>query len=319
MPIVPSRAHDTKELIARLGDPRSARREASVARLTLLGQRAVPALMVAAESRDPLVRLGAIESLDRIGSPQGLGALTQALRDGDLRVATLAAQALGRLHGSGVAEAFEPLVGLLVDEAASEDVRLQALEALGTLSESEMRPLLTRLLRTSRTRLQRAAAALAARGTGVASGEGEAPATIPALHRELQRLGAAARRGATAAAQAKARIHVALARLDSRIALYDLREMLERRPARDVGDLLEAAAMVGDRSMLPAVVALAHDEPGLFEPCATAVSRIVERERIARAGAFLKAIPRERHSTFERLWASRTVTSRAGRRRAPSR
>jgi HEAT repeat protein len=292
-----------------------------VARLTLLGERAVGALAAAAESPDPVVRLGAVDALDRIGSRRGLPALMQALGDGDTRVSILAVQALGRLHAGGLPDAFEPLVGLLVDEDASEDLRLHALDAIRGLDDREMRPLLTRLLQTPHPRLRRAAASLERRKGRSEGGGDQSVPTIPDLHREIQELSAGGRPGTPATARAKARIHVALARLDSRIALYDLREMLESRPVRDAGDLLEAAALIGDRSMLPVVVALAHDEPGLLEPSARAFARIVERERISRGSSLLRTIPHEQRSTFEELWRSRAVTprTRATKTRGPSR
>jgi HEAT repeat protein len=233
----------------------------------------------------------------------------------------LAVQALGRLHAGGLPEAFEPLVGLLVDDGAEEDLRLQALEGLRGLSDREMRPLVARLLQTPHPRLRRAAASLErGEGRGERGGSQGVP-TIPDLHRKIQGLSAGAGRGTPATARAKARVHVALARLDSRIALYDLREMLESRPVRDAGDLLEAAALIGDKSMLPVVVALAHDEPGLSEPSARAFARIVEREGIGRGSSVLRTIPLEQRSTFEALWRSRAVTSRARttKTRGPSR
>lgn len=319
MPIVPSKAHETKTLIARLADPRPAGREAAVARLTLLGERAVPALAAAAESSDPIVRLGAIDALDRIGSRRGLDTLRRTLGDGDLRVASLAVLALGRLHDDGAQDAFEPLVRLLVDERAREELRLHALDSLRGLPERELRPLVARLAQTRRPRLRRAVGLLAHGGEPRETEDERAVRTIPALHREIQQLGSGTRRTTAATAQAKARIHVALARLESRIALYDLREMIEGRPVRAAGDLLEAASLIGDKSILRAVVDLAHDEAGLLEPCAKAFGRIVERERITRRSALLRAMDPGRRATAEKLWESGRVSSSAGRTRGPSR
>ncbi len=320
MAILPSKAHEAKALIARLADPRPARRGAAVARLTLLGEGAIAGLAVAAESPDPAVRFGAVDALDRIGSRRGLPALTQAVRDTDPRVAMLAVPALGRLHSGGLPEAFEPLVGLLVDEGAKEDPHPSP------SPRSSPRAVRARDAAPRRATAADAASAAPAGGRipGARGGTRRARQfqgvpTIQDLHRKIQGLSAGAGRGTPATARAKARVHVALARLDSRIALYDLREMLESRPVRDAGDLLEAAALIGDKSMLPVVVALAHDEPGLSEPSARAFASIVEREGISRGSSLLRTIPREQRSTFEALWRSRAVTSRARKTRGPSR
>jgi hypothetical protein len=55
----------------------------------------------------------------------------------------------------------------------------------------------------------------------------------------------------------RAAVHVALARRDSRIALYDVKEALEAAAAPLPVDMLAALTLVGDRSCLEAVAAAA--------------------------------------------------------------
>jgi hypothetical protein len=85
--------------------------------------------------------------------------------------------------------------------------------------------------------------------------------------------------------------------------------MLEARPVRAAGDLLEAAAKVGDKTFVPAIVTLARDEPGLLQPCAGAFGEIAARESLRRSSAVLKKLPPESQQALDRLWASRARLS----------
>jgi hypothetical protein len=125
------------------------------------------------------------------------------------------------------------------------------------------------------------------------------PASIPILHRALERLG---RGGDPAVAEAKARIHLALATLGSRIALYDLRDMLEARPPRAALTLIQAASEIGDASLVPALAALATTEPDLYEPCASAFATIARRERLRRAHKALARVRAAHQPTLARFW-----------------
>ncbi len=331
MPIVPSRGSEIKALIAALGDRRANRREAALAKLTLLGERSLPHALEALRSPSPLVRLGALAMLERVGTNRVLPhalllladadegvavraaqlagahadtraakALREALRSRRADVPRAAAEALVRLHDQGFVEALEPLLDVLFDEEADDEVRLVALDAVARLPVAESGPLLARLSGTSSRRLSLAAAGL--RGT-----ERPDDATaIPALHREIERLSTAgpSRMDPAATAAAKADVHLALARLDSRIALYDLREMLEARPPRSAGALLHAAGLVGDKSLVPTLARLAADEPGLIGPCAEAFGAIVRRGALRRTSPSMRRVKAEHQPALARLWAA---------------
>jgi HEAT repeat protein len=331
MPIVPSKASETKALIAALDDRRPARREAALARLTLLGERSLPYAVEALRSPSPLVRMGALSMLERAGTnralphalplladadeavaaraaqvaashldPRTVKALRKALRTRGPEVARAAAEALVRLFDLGLVEALEPLLDALFDEGAVDEVRLVALGVVARLPAEESAPLLTRLAGTTSRRMSRA----------VASHRGPPPSdhapSIPALHREIERLSAAGS-GQTepgAAAAAKADVHLALARLDSRIALYDLREMLEARPVRSAGVLLQAAGLIGDKSLVATLARLAAEEPGLLEPCAEAFGAIVRRSSLRRTSASMRVVKAAHQPALARLWAA---------------
>ena len=107
-------------------------------------------------------------------------------------------------------------------------------------------------------------------------------------------------------ALAKGRVHVALAALDSRLALFDLREMLRARPVRALESLLEAAASVGDATVVPALVALAAESPALLEVCAGPFAAIARRTRMRRTSAVLKSIRPEHRVALRALWTRAT-------------
>jgi hypothetical protein len=223
-------------------------------------------------------------------------------------VARAAVEALVRLHDQGLVEALEHLLDILFDEEADEEVRLVALAPVRHLPPGEAAPLLGRLAGTPNRRLARAAAGLG----GIPLSKGAA--AIPALHQEIERLSGVPARDMdpAAVADAKAEVHLALSRLDSRIALYDLREMLEARPLRSAGLLLEAAGAVGDKGLVPILARLAAEEPGLFEPCAAAFARIVRRESLRPASASMRRVRAEHQPALARLLSA----ARAGRRRS---
>ncbi len=125
---------------------------------------------------------------------------------------------------------------------------------------------------------------------------------IPALQRALERLGPL-RRGADAASlRARAALHEALAALDSRVALYDLRETIEAHPGAVMPALLRAASRVGDASVAPALARAVAEDTALLDGCAAALAAIVARERLRKTSAAFKAVRPEHRSAFDLLW-----------------
>jgi len=424
MPIVPSRARQIQELLPRLENERAAVREGAVARLTLLGPRAVEPLLAALRTASTRSRLGILEVLERLRDPRALpeilalarvpepevarravelagayprpratAALARVLAGNRSELRRPAAASLARIHAAGALEALNPLLDVLLDEDEDDQLRLDVLASLSALPSRTLLPLLDRLratasgalaahatalrqrrgggeagprdlvrkierLVTARAAEEDAIADLVAHGppalehllerlertaraseaerigqllsrfgepvterlqdaagksdsfiaVGViarALGRLRAPASIPVLHRALERLDErSARSGeAAAAAKAKAEIHRTLAALGTRIALYDLREMLLARPPLAAPALLEAAAAIGEPSLAPALAALAHDEPALLDDCAAAFSAIAAREKLRRTSAPLRAVKPEHRDALGRLWS----------------
>ena len=155
------------------------------------------------------------------------------------------------------------------------------------------------------------------------------PTSIPALSGALKRLRDLPRRAVDEAqAEAISRLHVSLANLDSRIALFDLRERLAARPLLAAPGLLEAAERIGDASLLPALASIHAHEATLRGRSASVFAAIVARERLRPRSAELRGLKPEDRETLKALWAtlpagySRTLpvmgTKRTGRTRRSS-
>ncbi len=150
--------------------------------------------------------------------------------------------------------------------------------------------------------------------------------SIPVLARALERLSRPDddERVEVARAMAKGRVHIALAALDSRLALFDLREMLQARPVRALAPLLEAAAQVGDASVATALAGLAAEGPTLLDLCAAPFAAIVRRAKLKPGSAALKSVRPPHREALGALWERATASAKrpsgsGGGRPGPSR
>jgi hypothetical protein len=403
VPILPSRSQVILGLVDRLASGRAAEREAAVARLTLVGPRALPALIAVLPTAGPTLRLGVLEVLGRLREPRSRPEVQALCRDQDAAVARralavlpavadeksvavaarilaegpadrreAAASALAGLHARGFDTAMEPLLDLVLDETEGEALRAFVLGALRSVDPGAAEALLPRL-----------AAGLGALGAEVAAasaGPGQAPAdgieaklrrlsapgvageealrigrelktagvaalpalhagleqarrprelavladvlghlrsatSIPVLSRALQRLDQpTARRTDEGLAAARAKLHLALSALDSRIALFDLRERLEGRPLLDGAVLLEAAERIGDVTLVAGLARIHAEERTLRASAARSFAAIAGRERLRASSARFKKLPAADQAAVRELFA--TLKAAAGRRPA---
>ncbi len=314
-----------------------AARLAALEVLDRLGERvALPLILDLAGDADEAVALRALEAAGSRPDPRAVPALT-ALIEGPAAAPRRrgAALALARLQAAGHVEALDPLAARLLDEREEAPLRLAILDAFLSLdpplAPAARRPLLKRLASSPDPELA-ARARSAADGPGRQQAPGDlderlveelvapglstaaaerviaalarrgAPA-IPALQRALERLGPL-RRGRTDVASLRARsaIHEALAALDSRVALYDLREALDARPRAVMPALLRAAGRIGDASVVPALARAVAEETALLDGCADALAAIVAREKLRKTSAARKAVRPEHRTAFDLLW-----------------
>jgi len=103
-----------------------------------------------------------------------------------------------------------------------------------------------------------------------------------------------------ASLRARAALHEALAALDSRAALYDLREALAARPGGVMPALLRAAGRIGDASVVPALARAVAEDETLLEPCVEALAKVAAREKLRRKPA--SRVHPEHRAALDLLW-----------------
>ncbi len=341
------RPGEAERLAGMLGRGTAAERASAVARLRLLGRRAIDPVL-AALARGEEARLDTLEVLAGLEEPRAVeaalglvsdpspqvaaravelarerpgaaavSALSQAARSAPPALRAAAVRSLAALFGGGCVEALDPLVGVALAPGSDEPSRAAALAAVRTLPKAEAEAILARVPGGAPLRgeispnLERLHAGLSSADPGPhlrrlaeEAARIGSPTSIPALHSVLSRLGPAGAGGS--AAEARAHVHLALAALDSRVALYDLRESLEARPASAPATLLRAAAIVGDASLVPALSRIAREDPGLRGAAALALAGVRGREGLRRDRARARVAERDREA-FEDLWKRATA------------
>jgi hypothetical protein len=276
-----SSSRQVDALLADLASPDDVTRDAAVARLIVIGPRAVQRLLDRAEDRQATEesRVAALHALEGIADQRAFEPALGLLDDPSEAVA---AAAVGLLHGAlasarGV-EALDRLTAIAVDRTRARAVRLAAIRAVRGIGDTTVGPLLQALgvdpdpaialaaglgpesAADPVHQLRDAAAGIlpdAPDSVRLALTEAAEHVPPQVLHQLIERIrfreGAesGATRGGWMAARAAA--HAALAHRGSRLALYDLRETLES--ARDPlpVEFLGAAAAIGDATCLEAI------------------------------------------------------------------
>ena len=330
MPVRTSSSKQIDALIASLGVGDAVAQETAVARLTVLGSRAVERLLAATIAGETGARVAAWRALEAIGDPRALepalGAVSDAKTDPAVGVAA-AGGARVHLRGPHGARAVDQLATVLLDRARTEDVRLAALRALRELDDETLKPILMALAGdTSKTIRAEAGmksgpatsssedvAAMLARAAdgglpddpdGLRHAISRSAGTIDLqlllriVERVREREGAEAAASRGAWTQARAAAHIALAQRGSRIALYDLRESIETAKAPLPVEFLTALALIGDASCVEAIAG-AHAKAAKAKDAwwrhhlADVFYAIVQRERLTSRHAVMKRIAKK--------------------------
>jgi HEAT repeat protein len=314
-----SSAREVDALITDLSCDRTVVREAALARLTVIGARAVVHLtdLAARTTASAPGRVAALRALEAIGDARAIDVAKRALGDDDKAVAVAAAGLLQRfLTGNRGADVTDALTATALDRGAQEAVRLAALLALEDLERAALEPL-WEALATDSSGSVRAHAADARRGrhVEVASDVGPAPlddperlrrelstngrpVSLPELQRLIDRIRTReeSESGAQREAWRRARgaAHVAVAKRGSRLALYDLRESLERSTSPLPVEFMAALSLAGDATCLDSIAAAhAHtgaDDEWWRDHLSDAFHAIVRREKLTGRHAVMKKI-----------------------------
>jgi hypothetical protein len=291
-----NRESEVRALIESLRAGDAVRREAAVARLIILGSRAIARLVPAYDAAtDRHTQLDILRVLEASADERALPIARKALRSGgDPAVAAVGIlrELLGRGTGPTHAEALDALLALSSDPSIERRVQAAAAEALDGASADVRQALGSGLRVTSSEALWQDASEgripdnPASLREAVAAHAGGAP--LPVLRRiieSVRQVEEAAPAGELRAEWRSVRgaVHQALALRGSRLALYDLRETTESATEPLPPSFLAALQLVGDASCLEplaAAFARADSSPRWRHQLTEAFNHVVKRERL---------------------------------------
>jgi hypothetical protein len=339
------KASSSKEidaLVADLASDAAITRDGAIARLTVIGARAVDRLLSLASRRTApsFARVAAFRSLEGIAEPRALPSALAAFGEPDPTIAIAALHvARAFLRTSHGLQVLDQVTSVALDRERPAAVRIAAIQALSDLSADTVKPILQTLKTDEDPEIvnalapprRRAAINTTERLENAA--KGVLPADAAALRSALARSAAevpvstllqiveqvrvhegsepAARRSDWMAARAAA--HLALAQRGSRLALYDVRETIESARQPVAVEFLTTLATIGDASCLePLASAYAHTNTAGKKPdewwrqhLAGTFRAIVGREKVTRRQGVIKKIEKRWPGVFESLVASR--------------
>jgi hypothetical protein len=329
-----SASAEIRSLVVALGGSDEVHREAAIARLAIIGSRAVDKLIdTYTATSDRRTHLAILRTLEAIGDRRAAPIAKRALAEqGDVGLAAAAVlrALLTSRHGATAAESLDALVSTALDSGSERRLRLAALESLQDMP-GEVKTKIARAVETSSDRALERAAKMAdgdaarAEAMWTDAVEGRLPDDPTPLRDALSSRGATAPlntlrklidgvRERETRASAKERdawlalrgaIHQALALRGSRVALYDLRESMEQ--ARDPlpVSFLAALHVLGDASCLEPIAAAwrraTADDPWRHR-LGAAFRAIAKREKITRRHAVARRIL-ARGPDAEELWS----------------
>jgi hypothetical protein len=258
-----SSAREVDRLVAQLRDGSPVEREAAIARLRVIGARAVDRLVRMIRSdAGAAARAAALKALEGTDDPRGRAAATEYL-DAEMPAVASAAIAVLRTHLTSDAAVLDAVTAVALDRTRPKSVRLAALDALSELPRATIQPVLQQVggddPALSGATLSGAPGDGAGGGFDEPSGLREwlavrgAAAPLSEIHDAIVRIRERERDEPSARHRqewqaARGEAHLVLARRGSRVALYDLREAFDASTAPLPIDFLSAITLIGDAS-----------------------------------------------------------------------
>lgn len=320
MSIKPSAAAEIRALVEALGAADEVRRESAVARLAIIGERAVDRLLAAYPRADRQARIGILRTAEAIADPRVVAIAVDALgAGGDVAVAGAATlrALLDSPNEPAASRALDALVAAALDRGAERHVRVAAFEALSDMPATVRDPIADALRRDPDGGLHLRAVE-ASRDTAALEAvwqdalDGRLPDDPSALREAVKARAGAAPLGslqklvdalrlreadagagrATLWQQVRGAIHQALALRGSRVAVYDLRETVESAMTPLPPAFMAALHVVGDESCLEpiAVAWTASADPAWRHQLEAAFHAIARREKTSRRGVLWKRL-----------------------------
>ena len=322
MVIKASASTEIRQLVSALSGSDEVRRETAIARLSIIGERAVDRLLAAYEDGTRDVKVAVLRALEAIGDRRAIVVARRALGEaGDVAIAGASTLRglLGAEHAGTAADALDTLVAVALDAGAERRVRLAAFDALRDVP-GDVRDRVASALREDPDTGLQARAVDAPREAATAEAiwqdalEGRLPETPADLREVLQARGANAPLGviqklidAVRALEGslsgprraewravRGALHQALALRGSRLAVYDLRETVAGVHGPLPLSFLSALHVVGDESCLEALATAYSQSPaeGLHwrHQLVAAFRAIAKRERITKRHPLMKRL-----------------------------
>jgi hypothetical protein len=289
---MPATAAEIRLLIEALAGEDEVSRESAIARLAVIGPRAVERLLAAFPSAPPGARAGMLRALDALAEPRALPLARAALADPSPDAIDAAQAAVGVLRGfltsedaSLARDALDALVATALDRDRATASRVAAFDALRALPEDVREAVRRNLVDDADPQVRAHAAPQPRRAAGDTSSpedslwreaiDGRLPASPAPLKQaltarraqarltELQHLVDHLRLREQREPDARTReewravrgaVHLALAERNSRLALYDLRDSLHDADRLPVA-FLAALEEIGDATCLESLAA----------------------------------------------------------------
>jgi hypothetical protein len=288
-----SSSREVEQLLQALRDDSAVRRDTAIARLRVLGSRAVARLEMLLKQGQEQDRVAALHALEGIDDPRVVDLAMAGLADPSQAVRLQAVHALRpwviREEGTRVMEA---LVGCALAETQDADVRAAARDALSQLPGDIIQPILEQTPGTA----ERPPLDPAAVQSWLAA---HADSPLSALHAMIAQIRthephAAGEAERLAWVVARGGVHAVLARRGSAVALYDLRETFDHARVPLPLDYLTAVTSLGDATCIEALAkawsATSPSEVWWRERLADAAAAIAARLKLTRRHAALKRV-----------------------------
>jgi hypothetical protein len=290
-----SRANEVDRLIGDLESSDPVRRDASVARLRVLGTRALPRLSTFIAAHDTgSARAHAISALDGIDDPRVIEIAVKALAgpEADTVIAALGVLRSWVAQETGT-RLLEAIAAIAVDRGRDARIRVAAIDALADLPEHLVRP-----IREQAPPPEAGGPPLdnpvAAFGWVEAHGGN---ATLATLHEAIKKFRdsegrADTSRGREEWLKARGLAHRMLADRGSRLALYDARETFSAAQAPLPPGFLDAIGRVGDASCLEPLARAwsASRDARWRDQLSGAARQILARSKLGGRNAVVKGI-----------------------------
>jgi hypothetical protein len=323
MVIKASAAVEIRALVSALEGTDDVQRETAVARLAIIGSRAVDRLVEAyRQTTDRRTHVAILKTLEAIGDHRSAPVARQAIAaGGDVGVAAAGVlrSILPSPHGAAATEALDTLIEAALDRRNEHRIRLAAVEALQDTPEDVRKRVAEAIQRDPDIGLRevaRSAGNDAARDSARIGAvwsdalEGHLPDDPQALREALETRAASAPLNALQKLVESVRtkegsgnggwllvrgsLHQALALRSSRVALYDLRESLERSSQPLPPAFLSALHVLGDAACLEplagAWMRMPPTEERYRHQLASAFRAIAKRQKVTRRHALSKRI-----------------------------